>query len=66
VPTRPGRGFDPASTALEQREVAKAAELTAGPVTPTTAARPGEVVRIDTTPLDVMAVLEDGGPVGSS
>jgi transposase InsO family protein len=30
------------------------------PFTPTTAARPGELVQIDTTPLDVMAVLDDG------
>ncbi|MEW1660130.1 Mu transposase C-terminal domain-containing protein [Streptomyces sp. NPDC093707] len=30
------------------------------PFTPTLAARPGEVVQIDTTPLDVMAVLDDG------
>jgi transposase InsO family protein len=32
----------------------------AGPFTPTMAARPGEVVQIDTTPLDVLAVLDDG------
>ncbi|MEV4049624.1 hypothetical protein AB0J55_00400 [Amycolatopsis sp. NPDC049688] len=31
-----------------------------GPFTPTAASRPGEVVQIDTTPLDVMAVLDDG------
>ncbi|MDX3309253.1 Mu transposase C-terminal domain-containing protein [Streptomyces sp. ME08-AFT2] len=30
------------------------------PFTPTMAARPGEVVQIDTTPLDVLAVLDDG------
>jgi transposase InsO family protein len=30
------------------------------PFTPTAAARPGEVVQIDTTPLDVLAVLDDG------
>jgi transposase InsO family protein len=30
------------------------------PFTPTAAARPGELVQIDTTPLDVMAVLDDG------
>lgn len=30
------------------------------PFTPTLAARPGEVVQIDTTPLDVLAVLDDG------
>lgn len=30
------------------------------PFTPTMAARPGEQVQIDTTPLDVMAVLDDG------
>ncbi|MGH3761042.1 Mu transposase C-terminal domain-containing protein, partial [Actinophytocola sp.] len=30
------------------------------PFTPTTATRPGELVQIDTTPLDVMAVLDDG------
>ncbi|WP_242606306.1 Mu transposase C-terminal domain-containing protein [Protofrankia symbiont of Coriaria ruscifolia] len=30
------------------------------PFTPTTAARPGEIVQIDTTPLDVLAVLDDG------
>jgi putative transposase len=31
-----------------------------GPFTPTAASRPGEMVQIDTTPLDVMAVLDDG------
>jgi hypothetical protein len=31
------------------------------PFTPTAAARPGELAQIDTTPLDVMAVLDDGG-----
>ncbi|WP_229813531.1 integrase catalytic domain-containing protein [Lentzea flava] len=31
-----------------------------GPFTPTVATRPGELVQIDTTPLDVMAVLDDG------
>ncbi len=31
-----------------------------GVFTPTQAARPGEVVQIDTTPLDVLAVLDDG------
>lgn len=30
------------------------------PFTPTLAARPGEVVQIDTTPLDVLAILDDG------
>ncbi|WP_328737825.1 Mu transposase C-terminal domain-containing protein [Streptomyces bobili] len=30
------------------------------PFTPTMAVRPGEVVQIDTTPLDVLAVLDDG------
>jgi transposase InsO family protein len=30
------------------------------PFTPTMAARPGEVVQIDTTPLDVLAVWDDG------
>jgi len=30
------------------------------PFTPTMAARPGEVVQIDTTPLDVLAILDDG------
>ena len=30
------------------------------PFTPTVAARPGEVVQIDTTPLDVLAILDDG------
>lgn len=30
------------------------------PFTPTIAARPGEVVQIDTTPLDVLAILDDG------
>jgi hypothetical protein len=30
------------------------------PFTPTMAARPGEVIQIDTTPLDVLAVLDDG------
>ncbi|GHC81212.1 transposase [Nocardiopsis terrae] len=30
------------------------------PFTPTTAARPGEQVQIDTTPLDVMTVMDDG------
>ncbi len=32
----------------------------AAPFTVTTAARPGEIVQIDSTPLDVMAVLDDG------
>jgi transposase InsO family protein len=32
----------------------------AGPFTPTLAARPGEQVQIDSTPLDVMVLLEDG------
>ncbi|GGV56834.1 TnsA-like heteromeric transposase endonuclease subunit [Streptomyces spectabilis] len=31
-----------------------------GVFTPSKAARPGEVVRIDTTPLDVLAILDDG------
>jgi hypothetical protein len=30
------------------------------PFTPTMAARPGEVVQVDTTPLDVLAILNDG------
>lgn len=30
------------------------------PFTPTMAARPGEIVQIDTTPLDVLAILDDG------
>jgi hypothetical protein len=30
------------------------------PFTPTMAARPGEVIQIDTTPLDVLAILDDG------
>ncbi|QNA73116.1 transposase family protein [Streptomyces sp. So13.3] len=30
------------------------------PFTPTMAVRPGEIVQIDTTPLDVLAVLDDG------
>jgi transposase InsO family protein len=32
----------------------------AAPFTATSAQRPGEIVQIDTTPLDVMAVLDDG------
>jgi transposase InsO family protein len=32
----------------------------AAPFTPTAAQRPGEIVQVDTTPLDVMAVLDDG------
>lgn len=32
----------------------------AAPFSPTAAARPGELVQIDTTPLDVLAVLDDG------
>jgi len=32
----------------------------AGPFGVTVASRPGELVQIDTTPLDVMAVLDDG------
>jgi hypothetical protein len=36
------------------------AERPQRPFTPTMAARPGEQVQIDTTPLDVMAVLDDG------
>ncbi|WP_316763658.1 hypothetical protein [Streptomyces herbicida] len=31
------------------------------PFTPTVVARPGELVMMDSTPLDVLAVLEDGG-----
>ncbi|MEU6239334.1 integrase, partial [Kitasatospora sp. NPDC047058] len=31
-----------------------------GPFTPSTAARPGEIVQVDSTRLDVMAVLDDG------
>jgi transposase InsO family protein len=30
------------------------------PFTPTMASRPGEIVQIDTTPLDVLAILDDG------
>ena len=30
------------------------------PFTPTAAARPGEIIQIDTTPLDVLAILDDG------
>ncbi|WP_210744071.1 Mu transposase C-terminal domain-containing protein [Streptomyces sp. SS52] len=32
----------------------------AGPFTPTTASRPGEQIQIDTTKLDLLAVLDDG------
>ena len=38
----------------------QAANRPAGPFTPTLAARPGEQVQIDSTPLDVMVVLDDG------
>ncbi|MFI9228496.1 Mu transposase C-terminal domain-containing protein [Streptomyces rimosus] len=31
-----------------------------GPFTPSVACRPGEMVQIDTTPLDVLVILEDG------
>jgi len=31
-----------------------------------TAGRPGEIVEIDSTPLDVMVMLDDGGPRGVS
>ena len=34
-----------------------------GPFTPTFAARPGEQVQIDSTPIDVMVLLESGMPV---
>jgi putative transposase len=35
----------------------------AGPFTPTFASRPGEQVQIDSTPIDVMVILDDGVPV---
>ena len=37
-----------------------------GAFTPTLAARPGEQVQIDSTPLDVLVVLDDGVPAGRS
>lgn len=46
--------FGPATT---RRSHARRPEA---PFTPTMAARPGEVVQIDTTPLDVLAILDDG------
>ncbi|MFJ9845863.1 Mu transposase C-terminal domain-containing protein [Kitasatospora sp. NPDC101155] len=46
--------FDAATT---RRSLARRPEA---PFTPTMAARPGEIVQIDTTPLDVLAVLDDG------
>ncbi|MGP3965587.1 hypothetical protein ACTWPT_57555 [Nonomuraea sp. 3N208] len=45
------------SAATTRRSQARRPEA---PFTPTAAARPGEVVQIDTTPLDVLAVLDDG------
>jgi len=48
------RTFGPATTRRSQARRPEA------PFTPTMAARPGEVVQIDTTPLDVLAVWDDG------
>ena len=41
----------------------QAANRPDGPFTPTFAARPGEQVQIDSTPIDVMVLLESGMPV---
>jgi len=49
-----GHAFGAATTRRSQ------ANRPATPFTPGMAARPGEVVQIDTTPLDVLAVLDDG------
>ncbi|GAB1818560.1 hypothetical protein HerbRD11066_17240 [Herbidospora sp. RD11066] len=45
------------SSATARRSRARKPEA---PFTPSAAARPGEVVQIDTTPLDVLAILDDG------
>jgi putative transposase len=41
----------------------QAANRPDGPFTPMFAARPGEQVQIDSTPIDVMVLLESGMPV---
>ncbi|MFD4613110.1 Mu transposase C-terminal domain-containing protein [Streptomyces sp. NPDC058440] len=51
------KGNDPSGTATARRQ--RALRPT-GPFTPSLAARPGEIVQIDSTRLDIMAVLDDG------
>lgn len=52
-----GNGHHTFGSAVRRRSNAN---RPAAPFTVTTAQRPGEIVQIDTTPLDVMAVLDDG------
>lgn len=49
-------GTDPSGPATARRRKALRPE---GPFTPSMAARPGEIVQIDSTRLDIMAVLDD-------
>ncbi|MGP4105145.1 Mu transposase C-terminal domain-containing protein [Nonomuraea sp. KM90] len=51
------RGRHPFGSATTRRSQARRPEA---PFTPTAASRPGELVQIDTTPLDVLVVLDDG------
>ncbi|WP_152646095.1 Mu transposase C-terminal domain-containing protein [Streptacidiphilus albus] len=51
------RGNDPFGSATVRRQRAL---RPAGPFTPSMATRPGEIVQVDSTRLDVMAVLDDG------
>lgn len=51
------QGADPTGPALARRQRALKPE---GPFTPSMATRPGEIVQVDSTRLDVMAVLDDG------
>ncbi|MFJ2866598.1 Mu transposase C-terminal domain-containing protein [Kitasatospora sp. NPDC087314] len=51
------KGNDPFGSATVRRQRAL---RPAGPFTPSMAARPGEIVQVDSTRLDVMAVLDDG------
>jgi hypothetical protein len=48
-----------ATSAVTRRSLANRPD---GPFGSVTALRPGELVQIDTTPLDVMALLEEGVP----
>ena len=51
------RGSDPFGSATSRRQRAL---RPAGPFTPSMATRPGEIVQVDTTRLDVMVVLDEG------
>lgn len=67
VPVPPESTFNRLVSALvEARELparpAQGAALQMGPLTPTRMLRPGEMVQVDTTRLDVMAIADDGRP----